>query len=108
MSTYAIIESGSKQYRVEPKTVFTVEKMEIPEKKKEIALEKVLLVRDGDKLQIGDPWVKGASVICDYLGQTRDKKKISLKYRRRKASRRIHGHRQDLTKLLVKEIKIEG
>ena len=104
MSDYAIIETGSKQYRVEPKALLEIEKLNLAEKQTEVSLEKVLFVREGDKLFFGDPWVKGAKVICDYLGDYRGPKVISFKYRRRKASRKKHGHRQDLTRLEVKEI----
>ncbi len=104
MSTYAIIETGSKQYRVEPKQVLEIERLEIPKDQKEVSLEKVLLIRDGDKVQVGNPLVSGAKVVCDYLGEFRAPKVISLKYRRRKASRRKKGHRQTLSRLLVKEI----
>ncbi len=105
MSNYAIIETGSKQYRVEPKTVIEVEKLEISEGQKEVTLDKVLFVRKGEDVQIGAPYIKGATVICDYLGAMRGKKVIHFRFRRRKNSRRKHGHRQDLIKLSVKEIR---
>lgn len=105
MSKYAIIETGSKQYRVEPKSVIEVELLEIPEGKKEVTLDKVLMVRNGEDIQVGTPHVKGAAVICDYLGNIRGKKVIHLRFRRRKNSRRKHGHRQNYCKLVVKEIR---
>ena len=104
MSNYAIIETGSKQYRVEPKQVLEIELLELPENPKEVSLEKVLLVRNGDKVKIGNPLVSGAKVVCDYVGEIRGPKVINFKYRRRKASRRKKGHRQDLIQLVVKEI----
>ena len=107
MSKYAIIESGSKQYRVEPKSVIEVELLEIPEGQKEVTLDKVLMVRSGEDLQVGTPHVKGASVICDYLGTLRGKKVTIFRFRRRKNSRRKHGHRQNFCKLVVKEIRTE-
>ncbi len=107
MSNYAIIETGSKQYRVEPKSVIEVEKLEIPEGQKEVTLDKVLLIRKGDDLQIGAPYLKGASVICDYAGATKGDKVIHFRFRRRKNSRRKHGHRQQFSKLVVKEIRLK-
>ena len=71
MSTYAIIETGSKQYKVEPQSVIQVEKLDIPEGKKEVALDKVLLVNDGKSVKVGTPVLKGAKVICEYLGAIR-------------------------------------
>ena len=105
MPIYAIIETGSKQYRVQPKDILEVEKLSLPEDQKEVELTKVLLVHDGEKVQVGNPTVAGASVICDYLGPMRGRKVISFKFRCKKNSRRIKGHRQDYTRLLVKEIK---
>ena len=106
MSNYAIVETGSKQYRVEPKSVIEIEKLEIPEGQKEVTLDKVLLVRNGDDIQVGTPHVKGASILCDYLGEMRGKKVTIFRFRRRKNSRRKHGHRQNYSRLLVKEIRI--
>ena len=104
MSQYAIIESGSKQYRVEPKSVLEIEKLEIPEGQKQVTLDKVLLVRKGEDIQVGTPHVIGASVVCDFLGTFRGKKVRIFRFRRRKNSRRQHGHRQWFSKLVVKEI----
>ena len=106
MSQYAVVETGSKQYRVELKSLIEVELLNVPEGQKEVSLDKVLLIRNGDQIQVGTPHVAGAKVICDYLGDFRDEKVISFRFRRRKNSRRKHGHRQDLSRLVVKEIKI--
>ncbi len=105
MSSYAIVETGSKQYRVEPKSVIEVEKLKLPEGEKEVLLEKVLLVSNGKDVQVGNPLVKGASVVCELLEEFRAPKVISFRFRRRKNSRRKKGHRQDLLRLRVKEIK---
>ena len=105
MSHYAIIESGAKQYRVEPKSVIEVETLTLAEGQKEVSIDKVLLVRDGEKLHVGNPLVSGATVICDYLGEMRGKKVVAFKFRRRKNSRRKIGHRQNYTKLMVREIR---
>ncbi|MCB9800290.1 MAG: 50S ribosomal protein L21 [Candidatus Omnitrophica bacterium] len=102
---YAVIESGSKQYRVEPNTLIRVEKIECLEDQKEIILDNVLFVRDGEKIQVGTPKVEGAQVICDLLGNIRGKKVISYRYRRRKDSMKKKGHRQSYTQLRVREIK---
>ena len=106
MSTYAIVETGSKQYRVEPKSVLEVELFPVAEGQKEVALDKVLFVRSGENIQVGNPTVQGAKVICDFLGEFKAPKVVSFRFRRRKNSRRIKGHRQQLVRLLVKEIQI--
>ena len=104
MPKFAIIETGSKQYRVEPQSVIEVEILKAPEGQKEIVLEKVLLVNDGEKLSVGTPYLQGAKVVCDCLGNLRAPKVINFKYRKRKKSSRKVGHRQTYTKLQVKEI----
>lgn len=105
MATYAIVETGSKQYWVEPKSVLEVELLEGAEGQKEIVLDRVLFYTDGTKTSIGAPALKGAQVICENLGTMRTPKVIHYRMRRRKASRRKHGHRQTLLRLQVKEIK---
>jgi large subunit ribosomal protein L21 len=104
MPKFAIIETGAKQYRVDPQLVIEVEKLEVPEGQKEVALNQVLLVCEGEALQIGAPYVQGAKVVCEYLGNLRAPKVINFKYRKRKKSSRKVGHRQTYTKLRVKEI----
>ena len=105
MSSYAIIETGSKQYRVEPKSIIEIELLKVAEGEKEVRLDKVLLVSNGKDIQVGNPLVKGASVICELLEEFRAPKVVSFRFRRRKNSRRKRGHRQDLLRLQVKEIK---
>lgn len=106
MGNYAIVETGSKQYWVEPKQVIEIEKLAGTEGQKEVLLDHVLFFQDGAKLKIGTPEIKGAQVICENLGEIRGPKLVHYRMRKRKASRRKHGHRQDLLRLLVKEIKI--
>jgi large subunit ribosomal protein L21 len=105
MSTYAIVETGSKQYRVEPKTILEVEKFEVAEGQKEVSLDKVLFIRNGENVTVGTPVVSGAKVICDYLGEFKGPKVVHFRFRRRKNSRRKKGHRQPLVRLQVKEIQ---
>lgn len=105
MSNYAIVETGSKQYWVEPDAVIEVEKLAGTEKG-QVELDRVLFLKNGEKVLVGQPVVKGAKVLCDVLGEIRDKKVISFKYRRRKASQSTRGHRQTYARLRVKEIKV--
>lgn len=105
MENYAIIETGSKQYWVEPKQVIEVELLAAAEGQKEVLLDQVLLVQEGGQVKVGTPTVAGARVVCENLGEIRGVKTVHYRMRRRKASRRKHGHRQDLLRLLVKEIQ---
>jgi len=98
---YAIIETGGKQEKVAVGDILNVELLT---NKKDVTFNKVLLLSDGDKVEVGKPYVKGAKVSAEILEQFRAPKVIAFTYRRRKSSRRIHGHRQSLTKIKITEI----
>ena len=100
---YAIVETGGKQYKVSQGDTILVEKLEV-EKGSSLNLEKVLLMNDGGKVQIGTPYLTGSKIVCEVLGDTKGEKAISFKYRRRKGYRKKIGHRQKLTCLKVKEL----
>jgi len=102
---YAIVEVGAKQYSVKKDEVIDVEKQAV-QKGKEITLSKVLLVSKEKKIEIGKPYVKEAKVKAVVLGQLKAKKTISFKYRRRKSWQWKKGHRQQLTRLKIKEIHL--
>lgn len=103
---YAIVETGSKQYRVSKGDVFTAEFIG-SRKSKEAKLNNVLFISDKKDIKVGGPYIKGASVVCDVLGEKQGPKLISFKYRRRHgSSRRKKGHRQGYAVLKVKEINI--
>lgn len=106
MTPYAIVETGSKQYRVEPNQVIEVERFAPGENPKEVVLDRVLFYKDGEDFQVGQPCLPGAQVVCDYLGDFRQTKVIAFKYRPKKHSKRIRGHRQELTRLRVREIRL--
>jgi large subunit ribosomal protein L21 len=100
---YAIIESGGKQYRVEPGVVVALER--IPgEVGSQVELDRVLLVSDGSTIKVGQPTVAGAKVISQIVAQTRGEKIDVFKFKRRKKYRRKTGHRQELTEVRVAEI----
>jgi large subunit ribosomal protein L21 len=104
---YAVIETGSKQYRVEVGTELEVELLDA-EPGQTITLERVLLVADGDTSAIGRPVVDGATVSAEVVRRDRGDKVISFKYRP-KARRRVKkGHRQELTILRVADIVFGG
>ena len=104
---YAVIETGSKQYRVVVGTELEVELLDV-QPGETITLERVLLVSDGDTSAIGRPIVDGATVSAEVLRQDRGPKLISFKYRP-KARRRVKkGHRQELTVIRVADIVFGG
>ena len=104
MTKYAVVLTGGHQYWVEEGRTIEVEKLPAFDSK-EVKLNEVLLVRENGKSQIGLPYVKDASIICEVVENIRAPKVISFKFKRRKGYRRKVGHRQTLTRLRVKSIQ---
>ena len=100
---YAVVETGGKQYKVEPGKTVEVERLPA-EVGATVELERVLLVGDGDAVQLGRPTVAGARVVAEVVAQHKGEKIIVFRYKRKVRYRRKTGHRQQLTRLLVKEI----
>jgi large subunit ribosomal protein L21 len=103
-STYAVIKTGGKQYRVAPGQRIRVEKL-APPKGEEIAFTDVLFVKDGDKAQTGSPTVSGAKVLGEVTRQYRDRKVLVFKKRSKKGYKKLQGHRQSLTEVLIKSVQ---
>jgi large subunit ribosomal protein L21 len=101
--SYAIIQTGGKQYRVSEGDVLSVEKLHA-EAGKETTFSDVLLVVNGDKVNLGAPLISGASVKAEVVEQYKDDKVIAFKFRRRKGYHRTVGHRRQLTKLKITKI----
>ena len=102
---YAIIETGGKQYKVQPGQVIEVEKLEA--KKGKVTFDRVLLCADGDDVQIGSPTVKKAKVKGELLEMTKGRKVIAFKKRRRKGSQTTRGHRQTIARVRIDEITLK-
>ena len=100
---YAIIQTGGKQYRVQPGDVVDVEKLEA-EPASIVELDQVLLVADDGALQIGTPTVPGAKVVATVEAQHRGDKVMVYKFKPKVRYRRKKGHRQNYTRLAVQEI----
>jgi large subunit ribosomal protein L21 len=101
--SYAIIQTGGKQYRVSEGDVLSVEKLDV-EAGKETTFSDVLLVVSGDKVNLGTPLVSGASVKAEVVEQYKDDKVIAFKFKRRKGYHRTVGHRRRLTELKITKI----
>lgn len=99
---YAIIETGGKQYKVEKGDIIEVELLDA---KRSLTLDKVLLVGDDGKVDIGTPYIKGAKVAAKVLGTGKDKKAVTFKYKNKTNYHRTKGHRQPFTRLQIEEIK---
>jgi large subunit ribosomal protein L21 len=98
---YAVIESGSKQYRVAQGDVINVESLPVQEGE-QVELDRVLLIGDNDKITIGNPIVEGAKVKATVKEHGRAKKIIV--YKHKKNYHRKQGHRQNFTRLHIDEI----
>jgi len=101
---FAVIRTGGKQYLVSPGDKIKIEKLD-KEEGKEINFTDVLLLEKNNKLEIGDPKVKGAKVVAKILKQDKAKKIIILKYKPKTRYKKKTGHRQPFTEIEI--LKIE-
>ena len=101
---YAVIETGSKQYRVAAGDTLEVERLPF-EAGQTATFDRVLLVNNDGKLAVGNPTVASASVLADVVEHKRGEKKLIFKMRRREGYHKTIGHRQELTVVKIKEIK---
>ena len=101
---YAVIRSGGKQYKVSKDDIISVEKL-TAEAGDKISIDEVLMISEKDNLILGDPIIKGATVNAEVLEQTRAKKIIVFKKKRRHNYRRKNGHQQNLPTLKIVDIK---
>lgn len=101
---YAIIETGSKQYRVEEGDVIDVELLDIEENGK-VELKNVLFLNKDTSVKIGAPYVKGSMVVGELVGEVRGPKVVAYKYKKRKGYRRKVGHRQNYSRIKITAIQ---
>lgn len=102
---YAVIELGGRQWKVEPGTRLDVHRL-VGEPGTTHTVERVLLTHDGQAMRVGHPYVEGATVLCDLVEHRLGPKVISYHYRRRENWRKTVGHRQKLSRLVVKEVHL--
>ncbi len=103
---YAVIESGGKQYRVEPGDLIDIERRPVAGKKAlKLKFDRVLMLSDGENAQIGSPVVEGAEVTGTLVREVRGPKLRVFKKKRRKGYKRLRGHRQDLLRVRIDKIK---
>jgi len=105
MDKYAIIRSGSKQYRVKPGDVIDVELLDA-EKKGNIEFKDILFYTDGSQGKVGAKALANALVKGEVLDLVRGPKVIAYKYKKRKKYRRKVGHRQHYTRVRITELAI--
>ncbi len=103
---YAIIEDSGAQIKVAPGDVVEVDLRELKDKAKSIKFDRVLMIGGGDGgATIGTPYISGATVAAEILGESRGDKLDVVKYKRRKGYRRKTGHVQRYLRVKIGEIK---
>jgi len=102
---YAIAETSGQQFWFEVDRYYDIDRINDKEKDK-ITLDKVLVLKDKESITIGKPYVKNARIELEVVSHKRDKKILVYKMRPKKKTRRKMGHRQELTRVMVKSIKI--
>ncbi|PSB14565.1 50S ribosomal protein L21 [filamentous cyanobacterium CCP2] len=105
--TYAIIETGGKQLRVEPGRFYDIDRLAVDEDGS-VTIDRVLFVDNDGDILVGQPVVEGATVEGTVLSHLRGRKIIVYKMRPKKKTRKKQGHRQELTRLMINSISLNG
>ena len=105
--SYAIFETGGKQYRVKEGDEIYIEKLDADENTK-IKFDKVLAILSEEDPKIGSPLIKGATVTAKVIKSGKAKKIIVYKMKRRKGYHRKQGHRQPYTKVIIEKIAVRA
>lgn len=105
--TYAIIETGGKQLLVEPGRFYNIERLHV-DAESDYTVDKVLLVNHEGEVTIGTPFVEGATVEGTVMRHLRGKKVIVYKMQPKKKTRKKRGHRQEITRLMINSISLNG
>jgi len=103
--TYAIVEASGKQFWLQADRYYDLDRYQA-EVNDVLTIDKVLLIKDGNDLKLGKPYVKDAKVEIKILEHRRGPKIIVYKMRPKKKTRRKNGHRQELTRVLVQSISV--
>ena len=105
--TYAIIEAGGTQLRVEPGRFYDLNRLTANEDGSYV-IDKVLLINNDDEITIGQPFIEGATVEGTVMENRRGRKVIVYKMRPKKKTRKKRGHRQELSCLMINSISVNG
>jgi len=105
--SFAIIETGGKQYKVSTSKILEIEKLDA-KKGETIKFKNVLLLNDNKTTEIGNPSIEGATVEAKLLDNVKDRTILVFHKRRRKNSRKKNGHRQQHSKIQITKILAKG
>lgn len=100
---YAIVEIAGQQYKAEAGKRLYVHRLEA-ERGSVVEFEKVLLIDADGNVKVGEPTVKGAKVVCEVLSHVKGDKVLIFKKKRRKGYRKLNGHRQCFTEIMINEV----
>jgi large subunit ribosomal protein L21 len=99
--TFAVIETGGKQYIVKKGDILKIERIQIPKKGDSVTFDKVLLTDDGKKTNIGKPYISGGKVEARFIEEGRNKKITILKYKNKTRYKVKRGHKQHFSKVEI-------
>ena len=102
---YAIAEASGQQFWFEVNKYYDIDRLNAKEKDK-IIIDKILLIKNKENVSIGKPYIKNAKIELEVVSHRRDKKIIVYKMRPKKKTRKKMGHRQELTRVMVKSITL--
>ena len=102
---FAIVEINGSQYKIAEGDTIIVNRLP-DEEGKDVALEKVLLFSSGEELRVGQPFLKDVKIKAKVVSHSQAKRQIAFKFRRRKNSQTLRGHRQQLTSLNITKIYV--
>ena len=102
--TYAVIQTGGKQYKVKASEILKIEKLENSKPDSKIEFKEILAYGDDKKIEIGTPLLDGAKVEAELIKNGKNRTVLIFKKRRRKNSRRKNGHRQQYSLIKIKKI----
>lgn len=105
--TYAIIETGGKQIRVEPGRFYDIDRLAVGEDE-QVTIDRVLFISNDGEAHVGQPVVEGATVTGTVMRHLRGRKVIVYKMKPKKKTRKKRGHRSELTRLMVDSISLNG
>ena len=102
--TYAVIQTGGKQYKVKASEILKIEKLENSKPDSKIEFKEILAYGDDKKIEVGAPLVNGAKVEAELIKNGKNRTILVFKKRRRKNSRRKNGHRQQYSLIKISKI----
>jgi large subunit ribosomal protein L21 len=102
--SYAVIQTGGKQYKVKASEILKIEKLGNDKTKSKIEFNEILAYGDDKTIEVGSPLVQGAKVEAELLKNGKNRTVLIFKKRRRKNSRRKNGHRQQYSLIKIKKI----